>query len=173
MLWITTMSPKSTVNNYIMRRFISVSFVLCLYLVCVCALTGEDTRMPPKAFIPDYVHADMLLPPGVPRVVDTNGNIIYVPEKFTSKAFQAEALNMVIDEANQVAKELNLLEELPITKTNLVDLVIGPFGFTYAFQKIGNITTKHYVYGVEQGYKFSLIVRATFSADTIVAESDR
>ena len=90
------MSPKSTVNNYIMRRFISVSFVLCLYLVCVCALTGEDTRMPPKAFIPDYVHADMLLPPGVPRVVDTNGNIIYVPEKFTSKAFQAEALNMVI-----------------------------------------------------------------------------
>lgn len=115
-----------------------------------------------KPVLPNYNSKGRELPAGVPRVVDTNGNVVYIKHSFTTAAFQAEALKLVIQEANRVAQELKLPEELPITRSNLVESFVGPFGFTYAYNKIGNITTKHYMYGIEQGDKFSNLVIAHY-----------
>lgn len=95
------------------------------------------------------------LPPGVPRIVEANGDVLFVDTTFTSGAFQAEGLRLVIEEANKVARELQLQEALPITSTSLLHAYIGPFGYTYKFKGVGNITTPNFYYGVEQDYKFS------------------
>jgi len=74
----------------------------------------------------------------------------------TTPAYQREALRLVIEEANRVARELNLAETLPITESNLVAQYISPprmFGF-------GNITTSNYVYYVTVGKKFSYLEQA-------------
>ncbi len=103
------------------------------------------------------------LPPGVPRTVDTNGKVIYIEGAFTTKAYQNEALRLVIQDANKVARELQLPEVLPITESNLTHVYIGPFGFSYQLQAVGNITTSNYWYFVKRGNKFS---------DLTVAEID-
>jgi hypothetical protein len=94
------------------------------------------------------------LPPGVPRSVSSDGTV-NVPIMFTTKAFREEALRLIIQEANVVAKQLNLPEDLPITDADLSHFFITPFGDHYANKRIGNITTSHYWYGVEHGNKFS------------------
>jgi hypothetical protein len=95
------------------------------------------------------------LPAGVPRTVDSEGNILFIDPQFTTQAYHDEALRLVIQEANEVARELGLAETLPITETNLRSAFISPFGYAYRRKKIGNITTSNYWYGVEQGNKFS------------------
>ncbi len=95
------------------------------------------------------------LPAAVPRMVDTNGNVVWIDEEFTTKAYQMAAFKLVLQEANRVVKELRLPEKLPITETNFVEVFIGPFGYNYINKQIGNVTTKNYCYGVECGNKFS------------------
>ena len=94
------------------------------------------------------------LPPGVPNPIGPDGKYTSAVF-FTTRAYQAEAFRLVLQEANQVAKELELPEKLPITVSNTVYAFITPFGDAYANKRLGNITTRHYSYGVEQGYKFS------------------
>jgi hypothetical protein len=76
---------------------------------------------------------------------------------FTTPAYRKVALRLVIEEANQVAQELNLPEQLPITETNLIEAHIAPPRM--AKIGIGNITTSNYVYYVSVGNKFSFLVR--------------
>lgn len=95
------------------------------------------------------------LPPGVPRTVDTNGKVIYIEGAFTTKDYQQEALRLVIQEANKVARDLQLPETLPITESNLTHIYIAPFGFGYQLQAPGNITTSNYWYFVKRGNKLS------------------
>jgi hypothetical protein len=52
------------------------------------------------------------LPRGVPRTVLPDGSA-YIEAAFTTRAFQKEALRLVIEEANTVARELNLPEASP------------------------------------------------------------
>jgi len=73
----------------------------------------------------------------------------------TTPAYRKEALQLVIDEANRVAQELNLPENLPITDSNIIRAFISPpqmvkVGF-------GNITTSNYTYYVTVGDKFSYL----------------
>jgi len=84
------------------------------------------------------------LPPNVPSQFDINGRPNMSAITFTTKAYQEEALEKVIEEANQVAKELQLPNELPITKSNIVKSFIPPFGFAREKEAIGNITTSNY-----------------------------
>jgi hypothetical protein len=96
------------------------------------------------------------LPPGVPNPIGSDGTITHAM-LFTTKAYQNEALKLVIREANKAAKELKLPEELPITESNIVKAFINPFGYAYAKKAVGNVTTKNYVYYVSQGNKFSYL----------------
>lgn len=108
-----------------------------------------------QAIMPDYTETGRKLPPGVPKTVDTNGNLVFIDGMFTTKAYQEYACDLLLKEANQVAQELRLPDELPITRSNLVGGYISPFGFAFAYKKVGNISTTNYSYGVEQDYKFS------------------
>ncbi len=96
------------------------------------------------------------LPPGVPNPIGPDGKYTHALF-FTTKAYQDEALKLVIREANQVAKELKLSNESPITESNIVKSFINPFGYAYAKKAIGNITTSNYCYYVAQGNKFSYL----------------
>lgn len=97
------------------------------------------------------------LPLGIPRIVDTNGSILSIDYRFTTPEYQKAALNAVINEANHVALELNLHEQLPITQSNIVSNFISPFGYAYMKNRIGNVTTSNYTYYVSEGNKFSFL----------------
>lgn len=97
------------------------------------------------------------LPPGEPRAVDTNGNVTWVDEDYTTRQYQHAALNRIIQEANDVANELQLTENLPITESNIVQAFVDPFGFAYVQQMIGNISTTNYTYSLSIGNKFSFL----------------
>ncbi len=101
------------------------------------------------------------LPPGVPRVLSTNGTVEFIDSTFTTHAYQEEALRLVLQEANKVAKELKL-EALSIAEENLTHVFISPFGFAYQFKAIGNVTTTNYFYGVGRGCKFSDLTIANY-----------
>jgi hypothetical protein len=98
----------------------------------------------------------------VPKEVDPNGKLIHIPIRFTSDAYRKQCLDFVVGEANRVASELSLTDELPITATNLVEYYIGPFGLNYPKREIGNITTKGFMYGVTVHDKFNYIVVANY-----------
>jgi hypothetical protein len=115
--------------------------------------TGASTCLCLLYFV-GHTHADDL-PSGVPHVVDTNGNVFYVDPMFTTPAFQEEGLHLVLEEANRVARDLQLPEPLPITRSNLTHAFISPFGYTYIRKRLGNITTSNYSYNVGQDFKFS------------------
>src|SRR5437016_482330 len=48
--------------------------------------------------------------------------------RFTTKAYQEEALRIMVGQANRVAAELPLGEQLPITRSNLLEYHVGPPG---------------------------------------------
>lgn len=65
---------------------------------------------------------------------------------FTTHAYAAAALDLMIQEANQVAGALTLDETLPIRRTNLISKFVIPYGMTKFMTEIGNITTSNYNY---------------------------
>jgi hypothetical protein len=78
---------------------------------------------------------------------------------FTTKAYREEALRLIIEEANCVARELNLPESLPITETNLLGAYITPPRMAQGMRALGNITTSNYTYYISVDNKFSFLVR--------------
>lgn len=74
---------------------------------------------------------------------------------FTTKAYQEEALKLMLEEANKVAHELKLPEQLPITRSNLIEIHIGP----PALVALGFVTTSNYSYNVGWGRSFSGLTR--------------
>jgi hypothetical protein len=93
-----------------------------------------------------------------------NGRVIAINGMFTTRAYQNEALRLVIQEANKVAKEMNLPEALPITEDSLIHVYIGPFGYNYQLRGLGNITTSNYWYHIKRDYKFSDLTIANIDA---------
>jgi hypothetical protein len=76
---------------------------------------------------------------------------------FTTEAYRKEALKLVLQEANQVAEELQLPEKLPIIETNLLHWYISPFGMARMTKSVGNITTSNYIYYVSIDNKFCFL----------------
>lgn len=75
---------------------------------------------------------------------------------FTTPAYRKEALKLIIGEANHIAHELNLQENLPITRSNIVETYIAPPRLGQASKNIGNVTTSNYFYAVFSGGLFAL-----------------
>lgn len=84
---------------------------------------------------------------------------------FTTKAYQTEALRLVLQEANSVAQQLHLPEEIPITQSNIVKAFVNPFGYAHARKAIGNVTTRSYAYYVSRDNKFSYLEGTHQDAD--------
>jgi len=68
--------------------------------------------------------------------------------RFTTKAYQDEALRLMIKEANKVARELGLREQLPISRSNLIEIYIGP----PALVRLGFVSTSNYAYNVDRQF---------------------
>jgi hypothetical protein len=133
-------------------------FVVCV-LACRLNLLAQDQWRwqmppPPKPLDPNDPRG-LELPPGVPRTVDTNGNVIAIDILFTTKEYREAAINLMSQEANQVANELQLAEKLPITESNLTEAMVMPFGFNYIHKGIGSISTTNYVYCFTEDNKFN------------------
>jgi hypothetical protein len=137
--------------------FTSLTLAGVLFIAGGAGGHAQTNRPPQSGVPPGFENAARDLPPGVPRMVDTNGDLSYLDMKFTTQAYQQAAFNLVLREANQVAKDMHLPEELPITKSNVLQGFISPFGISYVQKCIGNISTKNYVYCVSVGNKFSYL----------------
>jgi hypothetical protein len=144
-----------------MKKLLAIAFktVLCLFLLSTA--TQAQTRESPYGKESPIGKPDTL-PPGVPRNLDPNGNLFYIEPMFTTPAYQDEALRIIIEEANRVARDLRLPESLPITETNLSRAFISPFGYAYIEKALGNVTTSNYCYNVARGYKFSDLTVARY-----------
>jgi len=84
--------------------------------------------------------------------------------KFTTAAYQREALRLLISEANLVAQELGLPERLPITNSDLTEIIIHP-PRAARIVGLGNISTSNYVYYISVGHKFSGLDRKNLEQD--------
>jgi hypothetical protein len=131
-------------------------FILAL-VFSSCLVLADDIQPHLKPLVPDYDETGRPLPPGVPRIVDTNGKTLGILRHFTTMAYQKEALKLVIQEANKVASEFKLPEKLPITESNLVEYHIPPFAFNYPHRSVGFVTTKNYCYYISVADRFSSI----------------
>ncbi|MGH7990451.1 MAG: hypothetical protein ACREDS_09725, partial [Limisphaerales bacterium] len=145
------------------KSLLKIHFAACVLIIFLNAAAQEPPSIYPKPIVPNYKGGGQRLPAGVPKVVDTNGNVVFVNTMFTTPSYQKAAYKLVLKEANEVARELQLPEKLPITESNVAEFYISPFGFAYGYEKIGNITTKHYMYGIEQGDKFSDLSVANYN----------
>jgi hypothetical protein len=130
-----------------------ILFLIGLVLSFQTVFGQEPSELVPKPLFPDDPKG-LKLSAAVPRMVDTNGNVVWIDESFTTKQYQKAAFRLVLQEANRVAKELQLPEKLPITETDLVETVVTPFGFNFFHKSVGSVTTKNYCYYVSQGNKF-------------------
>ena len=104
------------------------------------------------------------LPSGVPRTVDTNGNVIFIDSSFTTRQYRHAATLLAAAEATRVAQALQLPELLPITESNLTAISITPFGFNYVNKGIGSISTSNYVYYFTKENKFDKVVAAQYDS---------
>src|SRR5882724_11279343 len=94
------------------------------------------------------------LPPGVPNPLNPDGTLSD-SFTFTTKAYQQAAFELILREANRVARDLKLPEDLPISESNLVRVFIAPFGYAYVTKNLGNITSSNYSYGAVRSNRFS------------------
>ena len=135
---------------------IGLMFLSCALLsISSAALAAEEELPPPKPLFPDDPKGTAL-PAGVPRMIDTNGNVISINHRVTTPQYRHAAGQLLLQEANRVAEELRLADEvLPITKSNVEELIVTPFGFSCIRKSIGVVSTSNYVYEVAKGNRFS------------------
>jgi hypothetical protein len=145
-------------------------FAFLLLLLCQVVIAQDAPDLVPRAIFKDDPKG-LKLPAAVPRMVDTNGNVVWIDHNFTTKQYQQAAFKLVLREANQVAKELELPGEYPIVESNLVEAIITPFGFNFVNNTIGSVTTKNYCYYISQGNMFSYIEGTHQTAECLSLEN--
>lgn len=83
--------------------------------------------------------------------------------RFSTETYKQEVVRLLIQEANRVAQELNLPENLPITRSNLIEIFVAPPGLGMAAPRLrgalGNVSTTNYVYHVNLERKFSGLIQ--------------
>lgn len=86
------------------------------------------------------------LPPALPRMVDTNGNVVWIDERYTTTAYYDQASQYILREMNDAANELQLPDEaLPLSATNANYGAAG-YGRNLKFGFLGSGLTKNYTY---------------------------
>lgn len=121
-----------------MKIIISGYFILVFYL---CANAQDGAGLPPTNSLVKMTSKQRLQ-----------------QLMFTTPAYHHEALQLVIAEADHVARELNLPESLPIVASNLVSAYIPPPRMAQRLGGgFGNVTTSNYTYYVSVANKFSFL----------------
>lgn len=154
-----TIFPKSA-DFHRMESQLPGTTLLVLVAILLFPLAQKVFSDPPPLFPDDP--KGLNLPPAVPRMVDTNGNVVWIDHRFTTSQYSEAAERLVLREANRVALELHLPEDLPITELKLLEANITPFGFNYINKMIGTVNTRKYCYFVSRGNKFNAVCRVDY-----------
>lgn len=105
-------------------------------------------------------HATNRVQQTVPSITNALGKYTFEGLNFTTKAYEAEALRLLIQEANDLASELKLPEKLPITGPDLKQVFICKYGISQIEPRgIGNVRTRNYAYYVSVDHKLSYVER--------------
>lgn len=83
----------------------------------------------------------------------------------TPDAYKEAALRLLMAEANNVAADLTLGEDLPITEAKLTANYVTPPRMAARIGAIGNITTSKYTYFFSVGGKFSYLTKVGLQED--------
>lgn len=81
---------------------------------------------------------------------------------FTTSAYRQQVFQMILAEASNVAKKLNLTEKTPIKKNDVTEFFISTPQYAKMFGSLGSIATSDYEYYFSVDNKFSSIVRANY-----------
>lgn len=144
------------------------TIMLMRFLLLTSSLIWLSSCASSEPFASRPVRADdpkgLKLPRGVPRGIDPDGNVVSIDHQFSTPQYQRAAAQLVLQEANRVAEEMRLPEEvLPITETNVLALHTYPFGFSYSENSMGGVArTSNYVYMVSKENKFSGLAVADY-----------
>ena len=103
--------------------------------------------------------------PTHPNLAGMTSKQRYEALKFTTPAYRREALRLVIEEANRVAREVQLPEKLPITQSDLLEAYISPPRMSQALGIFGTVTTSNYTYYVSVANKFSFLTKRNLESD--------
>jgi len=79
------------------------------------------------------------------------------PRLIPTPAYRNKILQIMIDEANRIARDLNLPEQLPITRSNIIHIFIGPPGLFIHDSILGYVETTNYSYCCYVGWTLSEI----------------
>lgn len=145
--------------------------------ICIVIVTGAVGLLLGQASGPPPINPNdpkgLELGSGVPRVLDTNGNVVGIDLSFTTKQYQDAAINLMVQEANRVASQMHLLENFPITISNIVSAYVGPFGYNYKYNSIGSVSTTNYTYFMTGDDKFNQVVVADYAAKCFSLEATK
>jgi len=130
---------------------LKISFVLIFLGLQLCAALGDIIT------ITNYSN----------WLTNANNERQTYPFLFTTAAYRNAAFNLVLQEANNVARELNLQDNLPITESNILGAYISPYGLSRFAGTVGNITTSNYTYYVSVDKKFSYLDKNEQEADQL------
>src|SRR5436189_5095699 len=72
----------------------------------------------------------------LPKLIRPDGKLTSEAFHFTTKAYEREALRLVVEQANVVAKQLQLPESLPITEATLSRAFIVGYGMSLMHPRI-------------------------------------
>ena len=94
----------------------------------------------------------------VPLLIRSDGKLTADAYTFTTPAYEHAVLVALISQANEVARSLELPEELPITQECICQgFVVRPGLTRLPPGMIGTIATRHFVYYASVGHKLSYI----------------
>lgn len=123
------------------------------YLIAFAQVKAQVSLPGPKPLDSDDPKG-LRLPPGVPRMVDANSNVVWLDINFTTQEYQKAASKLLVEGANSVARQLQLSDEIPITISNVDEVFVNPFGYKYIHKKMGTVTTRNYCYYFSEDNKF-------------------
>jgi hypothetical protein len=156
---------------------VGLTILLVISIFCPGCRTGrseagQHTKSTWEYNLLDPTDPKEKLPSGVPRVVDTNGNFLSLNPWFTTGQYRQAAVTLMVNEANQVALEMHLTEQLPITESNLTETWVAPFGYHFIYRCLGNITTSNYFYIFAGADKFNGLGVANYDKTCISLERE-
>jgi len=122
---------------------------LSLYLTLSSAMLASAQSQSSSKDAAAEIAAEQKLPPFKPS-----------PYFFTTPEYKEAALRGLVEEANNVARDLHLTETLPIRASNLLEISIA----TPASGRLGLISTSNYVYYIGLDGKFAGIDQRNLDA---------
>lgn len=111
-------------------------------------------------------------PPGTGVKIDSDLSKLSPRERFqalffSTESYRREAVRLMVEEANRVAKDLQLDENLPITETNLLERYVTPPRMAQAMMMLGHISTTNYTYYFSVSNKFSFLTRQNLDREFV------